>query len=398
MMRSGVGLLLGSLLFTTVAYFALRPLWSALRTRNGTVAFWGAAVVIWTLGMSVRGAIPAALLIAWLIAAFTVAAIGVLVVHPVRGARAVWTWSKKRPAEVAAAAPQSPARRTFLKEVSLPTAAMSTGLVGASAGVREFDVREEEVLIRDLPAALDGFRIGQLTDVHVGEFIDVDYLRRAVAALDDAKVDLQVQTGDLIDDLTQLEPTLDALEATRARHGMIAILGNHEKWRSEKRVVDGYARRAAGGRLKLLVDDQFVVEHEGARLHVAGVDYPMGPNRRHRLPRPERQAKMKAMADKAFARIPPGAMTLCLAHHPDFFPFAAEKGAQLTLSGHTHGGQVGLFRIPLFFFAFEHMIGMYRRGGSKLYVSAGTGHWLPFRIGMPAEVTVLTLRRGAAVA
>jgi hypothetical protein len=83
---------------------------------------------------------------------------------------------------------------------------------------------------------------------------------------------------------------------------------------------------------------------------------------------------------------------LCLTHHPDFFPLAAERGARLTLAGHTHGGQVGFWRIPLFSFSFEHMLGRYRRGDSHLYVSSGTGHCFPFRVGIPTEVTVLTLR------
>ena len=82
------------------------------------------------------------------------------------------------------------------------------------------------------------------------------------------------------------------------------------------------------------------------------------------------------------------------------FARAADKGAALTLAGHTHGGQIALLGIPLFGFAFEHMLGSYRRQGARgtshLFVGAGTGHWLPWRLGVPAEVTVITLRRARA--
>ncbi|MGA9520600.1 MAG: metallophosphoesterase, partial [Myxococcaceae bacterium] len=256
-----------------------------------------------------------------------------------------------------------------------------------------FEVRHEQVRVRGLPPALDGLRIGHLTDVHVGEFIDTEYLVRAVDALDAQGVDLQVMTGDLIDDLSQLEPTMDALERCKASLGMVAILGNHEKWRSESRVVEAYARRAPNSRLRLLVDENLVLEHKGAPLRVVGVDYPMRKGTgRHRLPPEERNAVMRASAERAWTGVSPDELVLCLTHHPDFFPIAAERGARLTLAGHTHGGQVGLWRIPLFGFAYEHMLGRYQRGEAHLYVGAGTGHWMPFRVGIPAEVTVLTLR------
>ena len=89
----------------------------------------------------------------------------------------------------------------------------------------------------------------------------------------------------------------------------------------------------------------------------------------------------------------PSVPAIVLAHHPDFFPHAAKHGAALTLSGHTHGGQVGAFGRSLTGFGFKYPLGRYRLGDSHLYVSGGTGHWFPFRLGVPREVTVLTLRR-----
>ena len=148
------------------------------------------------------------------------------------------------------------------------------------------------------------------------------------------------------------------------------------------------ARR--GGPVRLLVDEAHVIEHAGQRIRVVGVDYPMVEG--VRVPGRGRQERMRRSAEVAFAGASADEVVLCLSHHPDFFPLAAERGARLTLSGHTHGGQVAFFGMPLFGFAFQHMLGRYRRGDRHLYVSGGTGHWLPFRVGVPAEVTVLTLR------
>jgi predicted MPP superfamily phosphohydrolase len=102
---------------------------------------------------------------------------------------------------------------------------------------------------------------------------------------------------------------------------------------------------------------------------------------------------MRTSAQRAFADNRPDETVLCLSHHPDFFPLAVEHGARVTLSGHTHGGQVAIFRQPVFRFAFDYMLGRYKRDGAHLYVSGGTGHWMPFRVGVNTEVAVLTLRR-----
>ena len=272
---------------------------------------------------------------------------------------------------------------------AVPFVAVGTASAGVVSGSSGFVVREQEVRLRDLPASLDGFRIGQITDIHVGPFISPAYVRASVEAMNEAGVHLQVMTGDLIDDLEQLDETMAALEACKAPHGMLAILGNHEHWRGLESILAGYealARR--GAPVRLLVDESHVIEHQGERLRVVGVDYPMSG--RSPIVRTEH---MRRSAEVAFQGTAPGEVVLCLAHHPSFFPYAAERGAHLTLSGHTHGGQVAVLGIPVFGFAFEFMLGRYKKKDSHLYVSGGTGHWLPFRIGVPAEVTVITLRK-----
>lgn len=277
-------------------------------------------------------------------------------------------------------------RRRFLGFAGkvVPVAAAAGTSRGVLNGARGFIVKTHEVKVVGLPQGLDGFRIGQLTDVHVGPFITVDDLREAVERLDAEGVDLQVMTGDLIDDLEHLDATLDAMDAVKARHGMFAVLGNHEHWRGGERIKRAYATRK---NVRLLVDERAVIEHGGVALNVVGVDYPMREWG-------ERNDVMRRSAERAFAGTAEDDAILCLTHHPDFFPLAAERGAFLTVAGHTHGGQIAVLGFPVFRFAFDYMLGRYRRGERHLYVSGGTGHWLPVRLGVPAEITVLTLRAG----
>jgi predicted MPP superfamily phosphohydrolase len=307
----------------------------------------------------------------------------------------VRAWVERRSAR-RTATPSAPekgvnlSRRSLLTNVgrAVPVLAATTSSAGLASGVSGFTVRPVEVRLSGLPKALDGFRIGQITDVHVGTFIDTEYLHAAVQAMNDAQVDLQVMTGDLIDDLDQLDGAMAALSACKARHGMLAVLGNHEHWRGLGPIRSAYADlEARGGPVRLLVDESHGFEHEGQRVRVVGVDYPMS-GRSHRV----KAERMVQSAEQSFRDASPEEVLLCLSHHPDFFPHAAERGARLTLSGHTHGGQVAFLGVPAFWFAFKYMLGRYRQGDHQLYVSGGTGHWMPFRLGVPTEVTILTLR------
>lgn len=297
-----------------------------------------------------------------------------------------------------APAPVDPSRRLFLGGAAAPAFGLVVSSSGTLSTLRGFEVLQVEIPVPGLPKELDGFRIGQISDVHVGPFIGTDHLREAVEAMNAAGCDLQVMTGDLIDDLDQLDATMEALEACTARHGMLAVLGNHEIWQGEQRVLAAYEESAARGGVRLLLDENLLLDHEGARLRVVGVDYPMHRGGRHRLPPGERQALMERSAERAFAGVGEGEgeTVLCLTHHPDFFQIAAGRGAHLTLAGHTHGGQVALLGVPLFRRAYEFMLGGYRLGDAALWVSGGTGHWFPWRLGVPAEVTILTLRSSAS--
>ncbi|MFL5346037.1 MAG: metallophosphoesterase [Hyalangium sp.] len=386
------------LVLNLLAYVVLRRLWPASAsgwrrwTFIGLVALsllaWGLPLA---LGLGLHGQIPVVgAPLKMFSAVWSVAVLmGVVFGAPF----AISRWWKGRRSGVApgeAMGLVNLERRSLLVNAgrAVPLVAVGTATAGVASGSSGFVVREQEVRVRGLPAALEGFRIGQITDIHVGPFISPEYVRSAVQAMNDAGVHLQVMTGDLVDDLEQIDETMAALEACRAPHGMIAILGNHEHWRGLEPILAGYeALSKRGAPVRLLVDEALVLEHSGERLRVVGVDYPMGT--RTPFARAER---MRQSAEVAFQGVSPGETVLCLAHHPSFFPYAAERGACLTLSGHTHGGQVAVLGIPVFGFVFEFMLGRYRQKDSHLYVSGGTGHWLPFRIGVPPEVTIVTLR------
>jgi uncharacterized protein len=283
-------------------------------------------------------------------------------------------------------------RRQFLKQAAVP--ALALGLSGAAtlpvlAG--RFRVRHQRIDVPGLHPSLDGFRIGQMADTHVGYFLDAGDVEAAVRTLDAEGVHLQVMVGDLIDDLTQMEACLDALEQCQAPLGMVAVLGNHEKWVGEAQVVSAFQQRA--DRLPLLVDCSIERAFGDASIRITGVDYPMETGGRHSLPRDVQRRFMEESARKAYAGSAPADLNLCLTHHPEFFPVAARHGADLTLAGHTHGGQIAFLGQPLFGFAFQYMLGHYRKGRHHLFVTGGTGDWLPIRLGVPREVVVLTLRR-----
>ncbi|WP_095976340.1 metallophosphoesterase [Melittangium boletus] len=402
-----MGRLVFILLINLGAYLVLRRLWPEVRTGWRRWALLSGALLAalgftlsWLLGRGEHGAVagvgvPFKLFGAWwFLSAFILLLLGGLLMPLFRPReRAAQARAGEAPPVAESPGAVDLRRRGLLTGVgrALPLVAAGTSAGGLVAGSSGFEVRHLEVRLRGLPQALDGFRIGQITDVHVGTFIDSAYVRAAVAAMNEARVDLQVMTGDLIDDLAQLDETMAALETCQASHGMLAILGNHEHWRGLKPIRQAYEdSERRGGPVRLLVDESRVLEHAGQRVRVVGVDYPMSG--RNMRARPER---MKYSAEVAFKDVAPDEVVVCLSHHPDFFPYALERGARLTLAGHTHGGQVAFFGMPLFRFAFDYMLGRYRKGNGQLYVSGGTGHWLPFRIGVPAEVSIFTLRADA---
>ncbi len=164
------------------------------------------------------------------------------------------------------------------------------------------------------------------------------------------------------------------------------MLGNHDHLDDSPELVKRF--RAAG--LGLLLNESIEVPYLGCRILIAGIDFEHKPSRLASLvDRTLSQGRRRRRHD----------LTLLLAHHPDAFDAACRQGVDLTLSGHTHGGQVVFSNargikgsIGLGSLAFQYPRGLYRHGNCYLYVSSGVGSWFPLRVNCPAEIALLTLR------
>jgi uncharacterized protein len=367
-----------SLVLTAIIGAFLPLTWQVARTPRALATYWGVALVVhlgWLTVPHLGAFAPAArwLAIAWLGSMFT----ALILLIPFALLAVISRWLK-------------------FKSVSayLPTAYVAcvllAGIIVSLTSTADFAVRQEEIRIAGLPSGLDGFRIANLGDVHIGRFIDAKELRRGIDAINEQKVDLLVVTGDLVDDPSQLEGAMQALERNNAPYRTVAILGNHEERGDLSEILSIYNQHKA--RIHLLVNQNIAIERRGAILHIVGVDFPRNPRSGRMLPRTEQDAAMSAEADAAFTGLIAGDMILALSHHPGFFPFAAAHGAQLTLASHTHGGQIQVFGRPLVD-AYVYLQGLYRRGDSYLDVSVGFGHWLPLRFGVPREIVIVTLRQ-----
>lgn len=238
-----------------------------------------------------------------------------------------------------------------------------------------------DIYVEDLDPRHDGVRIAHLSDVHCGRMTPRAHVRRAVELANTCGADVICMTGDYVnwsrDEIPLMAEQLSGLSATR----VAVTLGNHDYFTSARRVVEGMRRN----HYDVLRNRHSTVEINGAALHLIGVDDPV--TRHHDL-------------DAAFRRVPAAGTRVVLCHCPERADELAERGADVVLSGHTHGGQIYLRGIT------DRMIrrmgrkyrqGVYGIGKTSLYVNAGVGFsGVRVRVGpgTKSEVAVLTLRRG----
>lgn len=253
-------------------------------------------------------------------------------------------------------------------------------------GSRRLVVRTVVLRPRGLPAGLDGLRIVQLSDLHVGPHTPVKQLGRIATATRSAKAHLIAYTGDQVDDYpADIEHFKAAFAGLTAPLGVYAVPGNHDVYAGWSDV----RRRTERIGIRVLVNEAVALEHGGARFWLAGTGDPAG----HQMSRgPETGAPD---LDRTMASVPKGAFTIVLAHNPALFPHLADRGAKVVLSGHTHHGQLSIpsSRWSLASVFLEYAMGTYERNGALLYVSPGTNYWgIPFRIGAWPEVTIIELR------
>lgn len=272
-----------------------------------------------------------------------------------------------------------------LHGAGLPRAALAAfgaGFVVAGWGLwgrrRWVKTRRIEIAMPRLHADLDGYQILHLSDLHIGSYDPrargLEWAKLANAS----EPDLVVVTGDLVTSGTAYYDDVAAvIGALRAPDGVYVVLGNHDQWDDEA-LASALGERG----VRVLRNEWVQIQRGAGALIVAGVDDAYTGKDDLSL----------ALADR-----PTGLPTVLLAHYPDFFRDARERGVELTLSGHTHGGQFGVpffaDRLNLARALRQSPRGLFRRGDSTLYVNAGLGTTgPPLRIGVAPEIAVLVLR------
>jgi uncharacterized protein len=300
---------------------------------------------------------------------------------------------------------------------SLPFVAAAYGY---AAGRLRYTVERVDVPIANLPPALDGLRIAQLSDIHIGDYMPPAEIARAVAMANELQPDISFVTGDFVSgEGDPLGACIGELAKLRAPLGVWGCNGNHEIYAG---MEDDAERLFQQHGMRLLRARNEVIEHKGAHFNLLGVDY-----QRDHMVSGERTGPMLGEIEHLVRR---DMLNILLSHNPNSFPRAAELGIELSLAGHTHGGQVkveivdhnitparlisrfvaGLYRLEMqssvisrqsSVKAHEAANGAAKASGTAngtakaaLYVNRGLGTFgFPVRIGVPPEITLLTLRR-----
>ena len=263
------------------------------------------------------------------------------------------------------------------------------GVIAGWVGSRWLHVRQLKATFPDLPPALEGLRIVQLSDLHIGPQTSRRFLERVRSTVAAARGDLIAVTGDLVDDhAPDSAHYASALGELSAPLGVYVVPGNHDVY------ANGPAVRAELERLPvtILVNESRVVRRGDGSFAIAGTGDPAGRWIATSQAGPDIDATLRS--------VPPDTFTIALAHNPSLWPTLADRGVQLTLSGHTHWGQLALpaFKWSLAGLFLDHAMGVVTRDASLLYIHPGTGFWgIPFRIGARPEVTIIELRRGDRV-
>jgi uncharacterized protein len=264
--------------------------------------------------------------------------------------------------------------------IAVVALAFAITVIGFLNARRRARVVEVQIPIRDLPAALEGFSIVQISDVHVGPTIKRGYVNAIVDAANALRADVIAITGDLVDgSVPQLANDVQPLSQLTARSGVYFVTGNHEYYSGEAAWSQELRRLG----VTVLKNEHVVIDHFEQQLVLAGVT-DFGAHQFNPQQRSDPQAALRGAPANA-------AVKVLLAHQPRSAHAAASAGFDVQLSGHTHGGQ---------FWPWNHFVplqqpftaGLHRLGQLWIYVSRGTGYWgPPKRFGAPSEITRIRL-------
>jgi uncharacterized protein len=271
-------------------------------------------------------------------------------------------------------------RRAFLKKATAalcvaPATVLTTGVITR----KNFHIKEINLKFPNLPKGLEGLRLLQLSDIHVGTFFTVNDLARVIDESNNLRPDLALITGDLITTRGDpLDRCLLELHRLRSTSGIWGCMGNHERFAKVQNYTQAKARELE---MHFLRHEAASVKFGNHRINVVGVDYQPGHT---------------VYLENVEELVERDSFNLLLSHSPDVFPVAAQKGFDLTLAGHTHGGQINVeilgenLNVADFFTPFTK--GLYTSGRSSVYVNSGLGTiGMPVRIGAPPEITLIRL-------
>ena len=253
---------------------------------------------------------------------------------------------------------------------------------GAIIQRTDFHVREVDIPIANLPPDLEGLRLLQLSDIHLSAFLSERELARVIDASNELRAHVALITGDLISGPGDpLDACLRQLTRLRTDAGALGSMGNHETY---AKVLEYTAQQGARLGIPFLRGQSQVLRFGNANVNFAGVDYEPFERRPHYL-------------EGAEKLLVPDAVNILLSHNPDVFPVAARQGYDLTMSGHTHGGQITFeilsqtVNMARVFTPF--VSGKYQIGKASCYVTRGIGTiGIPIRLGATPEITLLRLR------
>ncbi len=272
-------------------------------------------------------------------------------------------------------------RRAFF---AVGLAALGSWGIGVYEALKDPTVIEVDLPIKGLDRIWDGFRIVQISDVHIGPILGASFIKRIVEISNSLSPDLVALTGDLVDGtVEQMGASLEGLRSLQAPSGVFSVTGNHEYYWSAPDWV-AFQKRLG---IRVLLNEHELVNRGPAKLLIAGVT-DSGADRFDLAQKTDLKKALAGFSESEGSRT----KKILLAHRPDCYNEANELGFDVQLSGHTHGGQFFPWSV---FVAIAHRYykGLTRIGDLWLYVNRGTGFWgPPVRFGVPSEITLLKLK------
>ena len=276
----------------------------------------------------------------------------------------------------------NPERREFVSGL-IASAASTIVLISSGIGVKNYYsnavVKKFNVSLKGLPEALKGFKIVQISDLHLGQMMTKKILEQIVDQVNSLKPDLIAITGDLADGSTaKLLNEANPLKNLKAEKGIYFVTGNHEYYSG----VENWTLAIDKMGIKVLNNENIKIRREDDYFYLAGVTDHEGKNFGQ-----EHASDFK----KALSGLENGKKKILLAHQPIAVQKASEYGTDLVLAGHTHGGQIWPFNYFVYLQQ-PYLKGFYDYNGTKLYVNQGTGCWgPPVRLGSKNEITQIIL-------